>query len=173
MFRINDTILYGLNGACKIIDITKREVGGCIAEYYVLQPIFSNASTIFVPISNENLTSRMRQVLSAEEIHELIQSMPREESVWIEDEGRRREVYKEILSNGDRRELIRLIKALHLHQQDLQRIGRRLHMSDERFLKDAERLLYDEFALVLRIKPDQVLPFILKQINSAQEHEIA
>ena len=46
-------------------------------------------------------------------------------------------------------------------------------MSDERFLKDAERLLYDEFALVLRIKPDQVLPFILKQINSAQEHEIA
>lgn len=169
MFAVNDIILYGLNGACKITDITKREIGGRTVEYYVLRPIYSNASTIFVPTNNENLTSRMRQVLSAAEIHALIQSMPQEKSVWIEDENQRREAYKEILSNGDRQELIRLIKALYLHQKELQQIGRRLHISDERFLKDAERLLYDEFALVLSIKPEQVLPFIMEQIDLAEK----
>ena len=172
MFAVNDTILYGLNGACKITDITKREIGGSAAEYYVLQPVYSNASTIFVPTGNKNLTGRMRRVLSAAEIYALIKSMPQEKPVWIEDENQRKEACKEILSNGDRRELIRLIKALYLHQKELQQIGRRLHMSDERFLKEAERLLYDEFALVLRIKPDQVLPFIMEQIELEEKAEL-
>ena len=165
MYAVNDTILYGLNGACIITDIAKRNISGSIIEYYVLQPVYNNASTIYVPMKNEKLTAKMRRVLSAEEIHGLIQAMPDEDSLWIENENDRKEAYREILSAGDRMKLVRLIKALYLHQEKLQGIGRRLHMSDERFLKDAERLLYDEFALVLNIKPEQVLPFILEQID--------
>ena len=32
-------------------------------------------------------------------------------------------------------------------------------------MKDAEKLLYDEFAHVLSISPEQVLPFIMEQVE--------
>ncbi len=165
MYAVNDMVLYGRNGACKIVDITKREVAGSSIEYYVLQPVYNQASTIFVPTGNQTLTGKMRQVLSADEIHALIRSLPDEQSLWIEDEEERRARYSEILSGGNRRDIVRMIKALYLHREELKERGKHLHLADERFLKDAERLLYDEFALVLQIQPDQVLPFILQQIK--------
>ena len=33
-------------------------------------------------------------------------------------------------------------------------------------MKTAEKLIYDEFAFVLNIKPDDVLPYIMEQIKS-------
>lgn len=171
MYAVNDMVLYGRNGACKIVDITRREVAGSSIEYYVLQPVYNHTSTIFVPTGNQALTGKMQQVLSADEIHEIIRSLPDEESLWIADDEERRVRYNEILSAGNRRDVIRMIKALYLHREELKERGKHLHLADERFLKDAERLLYDEFALVLHIQPDQVLPFILQQIEVAEKAE--
>ena len=78
--------------------------------------------------------------------------MPKEKPNWIENEQERKAKYKEIIAKGDRRELIRLIKSVYLHGQKLKLTGKKLHVVDERFLKEAERLLYDEFAHVLKIE---------------------
>ena len=107
----------------------------------------------------------MRRILSKEEIYDIIQAMPGEESMWIEDENERKEKYKEILHRGDRMELVRIIKALYNHQQAQRSKGKHLHTADEHFFKEAEKMLYDEFALVLNIRPDQVVPFILQQVE--------
>ena len=64
-----------------------------------------------------------------------------------------------------------MIKALYHHQQVRQAQGKKLHVSDERFLKEAERTLYDEFALVLHISQEQVLPFILDQIEVTEKSQ--
>lgn len=164
-YQINDTILYGTQGVCKITGTVQKDFGGCVMDYYTLQPVYSDNSVIYVPMHNEALLQKMRRVLSPEEIYTLIQAMPRQEVSWIENENERKERCREILSRGDRLELVRAIKALYLHQQELQKTGKKLHVSDERFLKEAEKMLYDEFALVLNIKEDEVLPFIMKQIE--------
>ncbi len=44
-----------------------------------------------------------------------------------------------------------------------------MHIADERFLNEAEKLLYEEFAHVLQIERNQVLPFILKQIQPEEK----
>ncbi len=62
-----------------------------------------------------------------------------------------------------------MIKALHFHQQEQQKKGRRLHISDERFMKEAEKMLYEEFAYVLNIRKEEVLPFILQQVQVAEK----
>ncbi len=165
MFQVNDTILYGTDGVCTISEITHMTIKGKTLEYYVLKPAQGSQSTIYVPTQNEKLLGKMRKVLSAEEIHEMIQSMPDEETVWIEDEAERKQTCARILQSGDRRALIRMIKALYLHQQDLKRAGRKFHVSDERFLKEAERILYNEFAHVLHLEQSEVLPFIREQIG--------
>ena len=44
--------------------------------------------------------------------------------------------------------------------------GKNLHQSDEAILKQAEKLLNDDFALVLDIKPENVNEFIVDLMNS-------
>lgn len=165
MYQINDTVLYGTHGVCQIAEITQQSFGNPTKTYYVLKPVHNPSSTIYVPVDSEALTSKIRQVLSREEIYELIHSMPYEESYWIENEPERKERYREIIAKGDRHELIQMLKALYHHQQQQALRGKKLHAADERYFKEAEKLLYDEFALVLNIKPSQVLPFIMEQIQ--------
>lgn len=169
MFQINDTILYGADGICVIKEITERTFGGKTQEYYVLEPVYGNQSTIYVPTGSEKLLAKMRRILSAEEIHELIESMPEDELLWIENESERKQAYSEILRSGDRKAMVRLIKTLYLRQQELKQSNRKFHACDERFMKDAEKILYHEFAHVLHLKPQEVQPFILNQIRLTQK----
>lgn len=165
MFQINDTVIYGAEGVFKIQEISNMDFAGEQREYYVLKSLYNENSTIFVPTDKETLLAKMRKILSREEIYEMIKSMPDEELIWIEDESERIQVYKDILIKGDHRQIIKLIRTLYLHGQKLKQLGKNLHKVDERFMKDAERILYDEFAYVLNIKPNQVLPFIQEQIE--------
>lgn len=165
MYKANDTVLYATQGVCKISEISERNLSGSRMEYYVLKPVYDEKSTIFVPVDSKVLTAKMRRVLSAGEIHALIQAMPEENTIWVENEAERREVYKGILSRGERLDLIRLIKTLHEHQQSLKEKGRKMHVTDERFMKDAEKMLHEEFAHVLDMELEEVTPFILRQIE--------
>lgn len=169
MHSRNDLVLYGTEGLCRITDITVRDLYGENVEYYVLKPMENGNSTIFVPTGNEALTARMRRILSAEEIYALIRTMDGEETEWIENENVRKQQYREILSEGDRRSIMKMIKAVSLHGEERKRMGKKLHQCDERFLKDAEKILYEEFAYVLNIEKDQVLPFIMEQISVTEK----
>ena len=51
----------------------------------------------------------------------------------MEDENARRERYREVISGGDCRELMRLIRTLHLQRKKQQERGKHLRLSDERF----------------------------------------
>lgn len=165
MYKVNDTVLYGTHGVCKITDITEKTFDGKTIEYYVLKPVYDEKSTIFVPVNNKALATKMHSVLSPDEIYDLIKTMPEENPIWIENEAVRKERYKEIITAGDRRELVILIKTLFLHQQKQKESGKKLHVTDERFFNDAEKMLYEEIAHVLNIKPEQVLPLIFEQVQ--------
>lgn len=168
MFQVNDTILYGADGICEITEIASRTFGGKTQEYYVLRPVDSAQATIYVPTRSEKLLAKMRRMLSPEEIHEIIRSLPEETPFWIEDENERKRAYGEILRGGDRRAMIRLMKALHQRQQELKATGRKFHACDERFMKDAEKTLFHEFAHVLHMRPEQVDSFIRQQLDQAE-----
>ncbi len=164
-FSIGDTIIYGTQGVCKILRSEKKDFCGELKEYLVLEPVYAKNSFVFIPTDNENLMSKMRQISSYEEICELIKNMPEYETIWEDDENKRKEMYREWMASGDRVTLIKGIKSVYLHWKEVTKSGKKLHIADERFLKDAEKLLYNEFALVLNINPDQVLPFIMKEIE--------
>lgn len=155
MYQVNDAVLYGTDGVCFVKAVEKMKFGAVAAEYYVLEPAYSENAAIYVPLKNEKLVEKMRPVLSAAEIHEIIQKMPNEDGRWIEDETERKATFSAAIAGGNRRELVRMIKALYLHQTDQQAKGRRLHTTDERYFKEAEKLLYDEIALVLKLEPDR------------------
>lgn len=164
MYNVNDIVMYSPCGVCRIDDIAERDFSGEKEEYYVLHPVGDNKNTFYVPVKNENLTAQMRRILTRCEIDELIGLMPDENFVWIEDENLRKEAYRRVLRTGDRRELVKIIKALYTHRQDRREQKKRLHSADEKFLRDAENMLYDEFAYVLNISKDEVPSYIKTHI---------
>lgn len=92
--------------------------------------------------------------------------MPEEKTKWIANDAVRKEKFKGVLQGGKREEIIALIKSVYLHKQKLLEEGKKkLHVADENVMKDAKRLLYDEFAYVLKLERNEVLPFILEQID--------
>ena len=95
----------------------------------------------------------------------MIRKMPEEEPLTFDDPAQQKAVCTRILRSGDRRELIRLIKTLHQRQKARREQHKKPCVQDDRFMKEAERQLYDEFAFVLNLSPEEVLPYILKELE--------
>lgn len=161
MFSVGQLVLYGTNGVCRIEDITEKSVGNVKGEYYVLKPASSASSTLYVPMSNELLVGKMRSVLTREEVNEVLANKPQADE-WIEMKQDRTEYFKSIISRGDRRELVGMIRLISAHRDSMLNEGRRLHMSDERFLREAEKMVCEEFSIVLGIDAAEALALVLK-----------
>ena len=166
LFQINDTVVYGVHGVCRIEDITMKEFMGTSKEYYVLKPVNDSTVTLYVPKHNDKLIEKMRKILSEQEVYRLITTMPEQEALWFQNENERKEQYKKVITKGDHGELIGIIKAIYLQKQRREEEGKHLYISDERFLKEAERILYDEFQYVLNIKKEEVLPLIFSKLKN-------
>ncbi len=165
MIKVHDTVLYGVHGVCKVTGTEIKFIGGNEREYYVLKPVYNHGTVVYVPAWNEALMAKMKRILSPKEIYEMIRTMPEEDLLWVENENDRKRVYQEALVSGEREQLVRLIKTLHVRQQKRLEQKKNLLLSDEKFMKEAERILYEEFAYVLKIDREQVLPLIMQEIQ--------
>ncbi|MDR2880207.1 MAG: CarD family transcriptional regulator [Fusobacteriales bacterium] len=172
MYKINDTVLYNTHGVCKIVGISEKDFGGNHTACYALKPVYRDKSMVFIPVNSNNALSKMHRILSADQIYSLIKTIPDENAVWIQDKDQRKEYYEKVLLGEDREELIILIKTLHIYHQSLLNQGKKMHTVDRYFMKEAEKKLHEEFAYVLNIKPDEVIPFITEQINIDEKDKI-
>ena len=166
MFKVTDVINYGSQGVCEIVGIEEKSIGGAKKEYYVLKPIQYPSSTIYAPTNNEHILKKMRKLLTVEEINSLIDSMPDENIVWIDNVNDRKEFYKNLLASGDHSALIHAIKAIYAHKKEREASGKRLHIMDDHFFKDAEQILYNEFQYVLKLNSkDDLIQYILNRLS--------
>jgi len=165
MFKINDMVVYGTQGVCKIIGAETKDFMGEKKEFMVLKPVVNEKSTIYVPMDNEKVLAKIRKTLSRAETDALIDSMPQKEPNWIEDDAQRKETYRAILNKGERGEIIGMMKAIFARKQEREASGKRLHISDERFLKEAEQLLHGELQYVLELNESQLIGYISQRIE--------
>ena len=163
---IGSLVIYGSNGICRITDKRKEKLCGTKNEYYVLTPVDNAGAMIFVPADNEALLAKMKNILSENDIISLIKSIDDNELWWIDDSKKRNELFSVILENGDRTELLRLIKCIYLKRKELSSTGKKLWLSDENTLKKAEKIINAEFSMVLGISPEEVEQFIEGIINA-------
>ena len=165
MFQVNDIVRYGMNGVCRISEAVLRAVGNEQKEYFVLRPVHDERSTLFVPLDNAVLMGKMQTVLSKGEVLQLIEQMPTLQQEWIVDENQRRSIFREMMVCEDRLQLIGMIKVIYERERVLREQGKKLRLDDEKALRTAEKLLYDEFAYVLEIPRSDVVDYIKKAIR--------
>ena len=160
MFVCGDQIVYGVHGVCTVIGTEFRRVDKSTVEYYVLEPNDQPGARFYVPTQNQLATAKMRQLLSGEEIVSMLRSNALATEEWIADDNRRKYRYREMISSGDRAELIRMLYTMRQKKQELELSGKKFHQCDENFLKDAQKLLGSEISHVMHIPRDDLEAYV-------------
>lgn len=161
-FDIGEYVSYGINGMCNIEDIRPMQLSQSVEKmmYYILRPESNPKSTIFVPVNNQKLVSKMREPMTKDEINAMLVRMKDRTLEWEKDVRFRTESFHEILNNGVNQDLLLMIRCLHRKRQELVQLGKKLPARDSNTLKTAERLVEEEFAHVLHIKCEEVSDYI-------------
>lgn len=160
MFHIGDRVVYGIHGVCHIVELQIQKVNFKKVEYYVLEPLRQPGARFFVPSQNQAAVSKLRPILTRDEINQLLLAMQLDEDVWIENEILRKQQYREQIAACDRGALLRMIRTLYKHKQQQLQMGKKFHVSDANFLKDAEKMIYSEFSVVLDIPYEKIASYI-------------
>lgn len=165
MFQIGDQVVYGIHGVCGIVALEERTVDRKKIRYFALEPLDQPGARYYVPSENPAALAKLRHLISLEDLRKLLSSSEIRESCWIADENQRKQRYRELINSSDRVALLRMINTLHQHKKAQAAAGRKFHLCDENFLRDAEKLLNAEFALVLGIQPSEVGRYIISALE--------
>ena len=156
MYQIDEVVIYTTYGICQIKEIREIAIGDRTNRYYVLIPLFETNTELTVPIDNPITNLRLHKLLSKDEISNIIDHIPDLEPYWIENENERKKVFSDIIKAGNREETLKLIKSIRYHAIDIKDKNRKLHACDETHMKEAEKLIVDEFSYVLEKNKDDV-----------------
>lgn len=165
MFEIDDHVIYGNHGVCKV-----EKIGPVVLPmadknkiYYTLRPVYKQESVVYAPV--ENPKAVLRPVMSKTEAEQLICEIPQIDAVWISNEKDREVQYRAALKTCDCRELIRIIKAISQRKVDRIKDGKKVTVVDDRYFKQAEEQLYGELAFVLAKDKKEMSGYIASSIG--------
>ncbi|MBQ0079317.1 MAG: CarD family transcriptional regulator [Eubacterium sp.] len=166
-YEIGDLVVYGTNGLCTIEGVEMMSFGAGLPEnpYYVLRPDSNSESTVYVPINNEKLVGKLRKLLTEDEINEAIAYCKDTEFVWDNDRRYRNERFRQILAGGVHRDVLCMIRCIYERKHALAIDGKKLPTTDNNILKQAEKLVNEEFSYVLKITPNEVGEYIKSRLE--------
>ena len=165
MYQIGDQVVYGIHGVCCVVEQEERVIDRKRVTYLVLEPVGRDGSRYLVPTHNAAAMAKLRKKLSREELEDLLKSETIRVDGWITDKNQRKQTYRELISSGDLAKLMQMVHTLYRHKNAQAAAGRKVHLCDENFLRDAEKLLASEAAIVLGMEYDQARKYLKENLN--------
>ena len=159
MYEKGDLIIYGKQGVCRIenigvININKKPSE---KEYYTLNPVFMDGKT-YVPVDTSIF---MRHLITLEEVKSLLLTTPNIEAVVTENKNLKQltDYYKQTINEYTCDGLLQLVCNLQAKQKLLSTQKKQLGQMQQRYKKEAEDLLHQEFATVLNVSQEEVTKY--------------
>ncbi len=157
MFAVGNSVLYGRTGVCTIEGIgpvpnQKRDR----QSYYKLRALFSNTGElIYAPVDG---AVSMRALIDGEEASD---HLARFSQLKLPAFSSRKPAdlaahYQEVLASCEPENCLLLLKEIYLKEKQLATQKKKLGQVDVRYLKIAERLVCEEFAVALQTGPDSI-----------------
>lgn len=165
MCHLDDYVIYGIHGACRVLGREKQLVNKKRTEFLVLEPLVQSGSKYYVPAENPTAMAKLKGVLSQDELVRLLESDAVREDCWISDEGHRKQIYRELITSADRLRLMQMVASLYRYRGAQEAAGRKFHLCDDNFLRDAERLLSSEISLVMNLSADEARDLLRKHLK--------
>ena len=165
MYQSGAYVIYGAQGVCRVIGTEIQRINRTRSEFLVLEPVDKPESRFYLPAGNPVVIAKIKPVLSSDELQELFSLQEIYDGVWIPEENRRKQHYREILSGGDRVSLLKMLVLVYRHRDQQQAAGRKFHQCDDNFMHDAEKLLCSEITLVLGLSGPEARNYLRNQLN--------
>lgn len=159
MYGVSQMVVYGIHGVCRIVQMEERTVDRQVVSYYVLEPLSQPGTRYLIPSHNPAALAKLRPLLDRERLMQMLDAAPHAQD-WIADENRRKQYYRQIITSGDAAALINMVHCLENYKQAQAEAGRRLHLCDENFLRDAQKVLDGEISVVLDIPEKDVAAYM-------------
>ena len=166
MYQIGDYVIKTNKGVCRIADISVSELSGNDPDklYYILVPVLNDKVKIFVPTEPE--PQSLRPIMTREEAHALIQSMPEVEQIKITNEKFARDQYRACLNDKDPRKLASILKTIYLRNKERNAQGKKTTSLDERYYKTAEEYFNTELSMALGVDKKEIIRMIDEVMGS-------
>ncbi len=159
-FNVDDLIVYGSNGVCKVLKISKLEIGGAEDDklYYTLEPVYQKGTVIYTPVDNKKVI--MRTVMTKEEAYELIAQLDEIDPLEAENEKALEQLYKECIGKYDGIECFKVIKTLYMKRLERLQEGKKVTATDSRYLHIAEESLFGELSIALDMPKEKICSLV-------------
>lgn len=165
MYQSGEWVVYGIHGVCRVVGTEKQLVNRKRTEYLVLEPASSGESRFYLPTGNPTAMAKLKPVLPKEEMAALLASDEIRQDCWIKEENLRKQHYRDLISTGDRVSVMQMVTSLYRYRAEQQAAGRKFHQCDDNFLRDAEKLLASEIALVMDMTPEQARDHLRAELH--------
>lgn len=166
MYQVGELVVYGATGVCRVEELTRLPGGD--REYYLLKPLWQDG-VIYAPVDSGKVP--MRPVISREEAEALVDQMPDIQAAVCRGTTVQAlaQQYQSAVRDGGHQALIEMMKAIYRKRGEAEAKNRRLGMTDERYMKQAERMLYGELATALEIPFEEVERYIADRLEERLE----
>jgi CarD family transcriptional regulator len=172
MYQVGDWITYGNRGVCHVAEIKTIDSpwidNGEL--YYVLKPLSQNY-TISTPVSNTKVFTR--PIISKREAEQLVDGIASLEARAYHSERVHElaEHYKTFVVTHDCGDLIELTMSLYAKKQQVGEVKGRFGAVDQKFMKQAEDLLFGELSVALGIPREAVPGYIASRVDGQKRRE--
>ena len=171
-FSVGDCVVYAGNGICRINDIRTEKFSDMEERlYYVMNSVYDDKAKFYLPVHMDGSCEKLRPLLSRDEILSVIDKSEDIGAQWIENDESRTAVFEDVLKSRDISKILWLIKILHVHKAEMRESGKKFRACDEKILAAAERGVKEEFAFVLGLRRDGVIPYIVNYLTGRRDAE--
>lgn len=166
MYQVGELVSYGSTGVCRVAEIIlQTSHDGEEMLYYVLQPLYK-ACVISVPVDSDKVF--IRPIITRSEAERLIELIPTLDCPAFHSRVSRElsEHYSAMLKSHDCQDWMEMTISIYTKKQALLSQKRKFGSVDERYLKQAEELLFGELAAALEIPREKVRGYIGEKLES-------
>jgi len=168
MFQIGDLVIYSGHGICRIHDIEDQTISGETRKYYVLYPLEDSYQlSIRVPVDNQKV--QIYALMTKKEAIEVLEAFKESGAEWIEKNHLRNLIYNEMVSSGNRKDMVKVIKSLMLKKIELEENNAKLAAQDRKLLEQTANVLFKELAIALEMDYDEVVENVLHRVRENQQ----
>ena len=158
MYKIGEYLVYR-KSVCQVKEIKEKKG----TNYYQLVPIDDASLKIEVPVEDKDKV--LRNLITKEEIENLVKNMPNIELIDCNDRMIELE-YRNLLATGNKEDIIRVLKTAHLRNKARLENKKKMNEKDINYLEKAEKLLYNEFSIVLNLSLEDTKQYIINKVEA-------
>lgn len=165
MFTLKDKVMDKNGKIFTIVSIEQKDFGVGGEDYFVLEPCFrydfNPGYMAYIPVAkSENL---LKTIMTKEEAVELVSQIPDLEPLPEVAPRERRVYFTKVISSGDRKEIMRVIKTLVTYREERRKMNKPFSDYDRRLLDSLKMMVDNELSISLGISPDSVGSYILEK----------